>query len=104
TAPELPFHTPFGLNYDHGDFAKVLDDAMTAADWPGFERRRDEAAQRGRLRGIGMAHYVERVAGGWSESARIVIDESGKPTAVLATMSNGQGHETAYAQLIADRL
>jgi carbon-monoxide dehydrogenase large subunit len=104
TQAELPFRTPFGLNYDHGDFAKVLDDAMAEADWPGFDKRRDEAARRGKLRGIGMAHYVERVAGGWHESARIVIDEHGKPTAFLATMSNGQGHETAYAQLIADRL
>ncbi len=104
TQAELPFRTPFGLLYDHGDFAKVLDDAMAEADWPGFAQRREEAARRGRLRGIGLAHYVERVAGGWSETAKIVIDDAGKPTAFLATMSNGQGHETAYAQLIADRL
>lgn len=104
TAEEIPFRTPLGLVYDHGDFAKVLDDAMRAADWDGFAERRAETARRGRLRGIGLAHYVERVAGGWSETAEIRVDATGKATAFLASMSNGQGHETAYAQLIADRL
>ena len=104
TLEDPTFRTPFGTVYDHGDFAKVLDDAMQAADWPGFARRRDAAARRGRLRGIGLAHYVERVAGGWAETAKITIDATGKPTAFLASMSNGQGHETAYAQLVADRL
>jgi aerobic carbon-monoxide dehydrogenase large subunit len=101
---EMPFRTPLGLVYDSGDLEKVLDTALADADWVGFPERRAEASRRGRLRGIGIGHFTERVAGGWSEEAEIRLDASGKATAFLGTMSNGQGHETAYAQMIADRL
>jgi len=103
TPAEMPFRTPFGLVYDHGDLPKVLDGALAAADWTGFGERRAAAAQRGKLRGIGLGHYTERVAGGSTENAAISLDENGKATALLGSMSNGQGHETAYAQMIADR-
>ncbi|MBV9521992.1 MAG: xanthine dehydrogenase family protein, partial [Alphaproteobacteria bacterium] len=103
-AAEMPFRTPLGLVYDSGDFGKVLDGALTLAAWDGFAARKAAAAKRGRLRGIGMAHYVERVAGGWSETAELSIDANGKARVLIATMSNGQGHETAYAQMVADRL
>jgi carbon-monoxide dehydrogenase large subunit len=101
---EMPFRTPLGLVYDGGDFAHVLDKALARAGRDGFARRRDEAARRGRLRGLGLAHYCERVAGGWSEEADLEIDRDGRVIAYLGTMSNGQGHETAYAQLLAERL
>src|SRR5262249_56385294 len=81
TSEDLPFRTPLGLTYDHGDFAKTLDEALRAADWVGFPARRAAAARRGRLRGIGMAHYVERVAGGWAETAELRIAADGKATA-----------------------
>jgi len=103
TPAEMPFRTPFGLVYDHGNLPKVLDGALDAADWSGFAERREESAGRGLLRGIGLGHYTERVAGGWSENAEIRLDATGKATAFLGTMSNGQGHETAYAQMVADR-
>ncbi len=104
TVEEMPFRTPLGLLYNSGDFAKVLDHALGEADWQGHAARKDAAARRGMLRGIGMAHYVERVAGGWSETAELRLDAAGKATVFIATMSNGQGHETAYAQMVADRL
>ncbi len=100
---EMPFRTPLGLVYDTGDLAQVLDGALAAADWSGFAARRAESARRGRLRGIGLGHFTERVAGGWSEHAEIALDADGRATALLGSMSNGQGHETAYAQMIADR-
>src|SRR6266403_3218725 len=100
----MPFRTPFGLVYDSGNLEKVLDTALEAADWAGFAARRAAAAGQGKLRGIGLGHFTERVAGGWSEEAEIRLDAAGKATAFLGTMSNGQGHETAYAQMIADRL
>jgi carbon-monoxide dehydrogenase large subunit len=101
---EMPFRTPLGLVYDSGDFTHVLDAALIRAGRDGFARRREEAARRGRLRGLGLAHYCERVAGGWSEEADLEIDRDGRVIAYLGTMSNGQGHETAYAQLLAERL
>jgi carbon-monoxide dehydrogenase large subunit len=100
---EMPFRTPLGLVYDSGDLEKVLDAALHKADWASFPARRAAAAQQGRLRGIGLGHFTERVAGGWSEEAEIRLDAAGKATAFLGSMSNGQGHETAYAQMIADR-
>jgi carbon-monoxide dehydrogenase large subunit len=100
---DMPFRTPLGLTYDNGDLEKVLDAALAKADWKGFPGRRAESSRRGMLRGIGLGHFTERVAGGWSEEAEIRLDAVGKATAFLGTMSNGQGHETAYAQMIADR-
>jgi carbon-monoxide dehydrogenase large subunit len=104
TPAEMPFRTPLGLVYNSGDFAHVLDTALARAGWEARAGRRDEAARRGRLHGIGFCHYVERVAGGWSEEADLEIDAEGRVIAYLGTMSNGQGHETAYAQLLAGQL
>jgi carbon-monoxide dehydrogenase large subunit len=101
---DLPFRTPLGLIYDTGDQGHVLDTALARAAWTGFTARRAEAAQRGKLRGIGLVHYTERVAGGWSEEVDLEIDAKGRAIAYLGTMSNGQGHETAYTQLLAEWL
>jgi len=97
---ELPFATRLGLTYDSGDFPGMLADALAAA--AGFAERRDAA--RGRLRGFGIAQYCERVGGGWAEDAWIELRDDGRATVLIGTMSNGQGHETAYAQLVASRL
>jgi carbon-monoxide dehydrogenase large subunit len=70
----------------------------------GFAQRRSEAAGQGRLRGLGWAHYCERVAGAWAEHAWLELTPDGRVTVLIGTMSNGQGHETAYAQLVADAL
>jgi len=104
TPAEYPYRTALGLNYDSGDFPRMLDTALLRADHTGFPARRAEAEARGRLRGFGWAHYCERVAGSWGENAWLELRPDGRVTALLGSMSNGQGHETAYAQLIADRL
>ena len=100
----MPYRTATGLTYDSGDFARNLDDALRLADWDGIEARRDEARARGRLRGIGLATYVEACAGGPRESARITVERSGTVTVLVGTQTNGQGHETAYKQIVAESL
>ncbi|MFT5173618.1 MAG: carbon-monoxide dehydrogenase large subunit [Gammaproteobacteria bacterium] len=100
----MPFDTPLGLRYDSGDFAKNLDDALHLSDWAGFEQRRRFAAGAGKLRGIGLANYIERTAGNWSEIAGLRLDADGSATALVGSVSNGQGTETAFSQLVADRL
>jgi carbon-monoxide dehydrogenase large subunit len=104
TPAELPFRTGLGLIYDSGDFPGMLDEALQRADGAGFAARRAQAAQQGRLRGLGIAHYCERVAGAWAEHGWVLMDATGRVTVLSGTMSNGQGHETAFAQLLGDQL
>jgi carbon-monoxide dehydrogenase large subunit len=88
---------------DSGEFARNMDDAIKLADWQGFAARASAAKARGRIAGIGMAYYVEKTAGGF-EMAHIEVRAEGEVRVVAGTQSNGQGHETAYAQLVAERL
>jgi carbon-monoxide dehydrogenase large subunit len=101
---ELPYQTGLGLRYDSGDFPAMIDTALKRADAGNFPARRAAAAAYGKLRGLGWAHYCERVAGAWSEHAWLELHPDGHVTALVGTMSNGQGHQTAYAQLVADQL
>ncbi len=100
----MPFKTTAGEIYDSGEFAKVMDAALKAADWGGFEARRTEAARHGQRRGIGIAYYIESTMGDPQEAARIEFAGDGMVDVVVGTQSNGQGHETAYAQVLNDRL
>ena len=102
----FPYRSPTGLLYDPCEFAKVLGSALERADADGFPARRAEAAARGRLRGLGIANYVERCGGGagLSERANLLLDEDGTVTLLIGSMSNGQGHETAYSQILNERL
>ena len=104
TPDQMPYCTPMGKLYDSGDFRVVLDHALEAVDWAGFERRRAEAAQRGKRRGIGMAYYLEATGGGPTERAEIRFADDGFVDVYVGTQSTGQGHETAYVQLTVDRL
>ena len=102
----FPYQTPTGLRYDPCEFAKVLEAGLERAGAPGFPARRAEARARGRLRGLGIANYVERCGGGagLSERAELHVDPDGGVTLFIGSMSNGQGHETAYSQIIHERL
>jgi carbon-monoxide dehydrogenase large subunit len=100
----MPFDTPLGLRYDSGDFANNIDDALRISAWTDFENRRNASAAAGKLRGIGLANYIERTAGNWSEIAGLRLDADGSATALVGSVSNGQGTETAFSQLVADRL
>ncbi|MBO0904943.1 xanthine dehydrogenase family protein molybdopterin-binding subunit [Jiella sonneratiae] len=101
---QLPYRTAFGRLYDTGDFAGHMAEAMRRADWAGFEARRESAAAAGRLRGIGMATYVEACAFPGSEPAYAELGSDGRVTLKIGTQSNGQGHATAYAQFVAEAL
>ena len=98
----MPYRNPFGLVYDSGDYAAAQERAAAAADWAGFEARRAEARRRGRYRGIGLANYVELNTGAPREQAEIHVRPEARIDVVLGTLSSGQGHETSFAQLIAD--
>jgi carbon-monoxide dehydrogenase large subunit len=103
-ASDMPAKTALGLTYDSGDFPAMLDASLASAGFESFHERRAEARTRGMLRGFGIAHYCERVAGNWAENAWLEMRPNGKLTVLIGTMSNGQGHETAYAQLVASQL
>ena len=81
-----------------------MDKAMAAAGWPGFEQRRAEAARRGLRRGIGMCYYIESTMGDQFELASIRFEDDGLVSVAVGTQSNGQGHETAFAQVLNERL
>jgi len=100
----FPFRTALDDVYDSGEFDACMTKAMERADWSGFEARRAAAKGRGRLRGIGLATYVERCSGGPPETALLKFGDDDTVTIYVGTMSNGQGHETAYKQILSDRL
>ncbi len=101
---DMPYDTATGRTYDSGDFARNMDDAMAAAGWHDFPARREAARARGRLAGIGLATYVEACAGGPPEEATVRLEGDGTVTVLIGTQSAGHGHETAYAQIAAERL
>lgn len=100
----MPFETVLGSVYDSGEFANNLDDALKSSGWEEFEDRREAARARGKLRGIGLASYIEKCAGGSAEEARLEVSSDGHVTLYIGTQSNGQGHETAFRQIISERL
>jgi carbon-monoxide dehydrogenase large subunit len=100
----MPAKTAASVVYDSGDFAKNLNDALAAADWAGAAKRKAAAKAEGRLRGIGLAYYVERCGGGGDEMAEIRFDQGGSATVLIGNQTNGQGHETAYAQIVSEKL
>lgn len=100
----MPYTTALGATYDSGDFARNMDDALRLTRWADFESRRREARARGRLRGIGLATYIERCAGTPPEEARLEIAPDARVTLYIGTQSNGQGHETSFRQIISERL
>jgi carbon-monoxide dehydrogenase large subunit len=100
----MPYDTALGESYDSGEFARLMKESMKLADWEGFPARREQSRSAGRLRGIGMATYIESCAGGEEEIAELRIESDGGIAIVVGTQSNGQGHATAYAQLVAEQL
>ncbi|TMH38649.1 MAG: xanthine dehydrogenase family protein molybdopterin-binding subunit [Betaproteobacteria bacterium] len=100
----MPYRNPFGLSYDSGAYGKVMSAALALGDWEGFPARRDAARRRGRLRGIGLANYVEVTSGFPTERAEVSVRPEGRVDAVIGTLSSGQGHETSFAQLLVEWL
>ncbi len=100
----MPFQTGLSFNYDCGEFEKVLDEALAMIDYKGFEARRAEARQRGKLRGIGMSYTIEKAAAPGYEGAEVRFDRTGSITLIAGSVTQGQGHETVFKQIVADRL
>src|SRR5262245_53134770 len=97
---ELPYRTHVGETYDSGEFERMLEGALKAADWEGFEKRKSEASRRGKLRGRGLAVYLEWTGALPTETVDIEIDANGAVTVFSGTQAMGQGLETTYAQLV----
>ena len=100
----MPYTTPTGKTYDSGDFAGTLARAQEIADWSGFNKRAAASKRAGKLRGIGIATYVEACGNNGPETAVVRLDRDGGVTVLIGSQSTGQGHATSYAQLIAERL
>ncbi len=100
----LPYANPLGMTYDSGDYENCMDRVLALADWQGFSKRRREARRRNRLRGIGIANYIEATSGSPREYARIIISPERRVDVVVGTLSSGQGHETSFAQCVAEWL
>jgi carbon-monoxide dehydrogenase large subunit len=102
----MPYKTPNAGTYDSGDFEAVMDDALERADWNGFPSRREAAARAGRLRGIGIATYLEAGGGGAAPKDQVAVefDAEGNMMLFAVTQSSGQGHETVFPQIVCETL
>ena len=101
---QMPYATPTDRKFDVGEFEGAMRKALEKAEWSRFAARREEAKKRGKLRGIGIASYIECTAWGEGETGTVTLDKDGGFTIVIGTQSNGQGHATAYAQIVAQHL
>ena len=103
---KFPYRIAAGFEYDCGDFAGVMEKALKAADWIGFEQRKSEAKRRGRLRGRGMATYIEATGAGFAPQDQVELrwNAEGGVTIYAPTHNHGQGHETVFAELVSREL
>jgi aerobic carbon-monoxide dehydrogenase large subunit len=104
----MPFKTGLVFTYDCGEFERVMTMALTRSDRAGFERRRAEARARGKLLGLGLANPIEVAGGPYTsvnpDTAELRINPDGSVSLFAGTTSMGQGNETAFAQIVSDRL
>ncbi|MBR9763624.1 MAG: xanthine dehydrogenase family protein molybdopterin-binding subunit [Rhodobacteraceae bacterium] len=114
---EFPYATPVAVEYDTGDYEATLNKALEMSDYAGFDTRRQESAGRGKLRGIGLSHYIEACGiapsnlvgqlgarAGLYESATVRVNATGGIVVMTGSHSHGQGHETSFPQVIADMI
>ena len=101
---EMPYKTALNHTYDSGDFISNMELAVKDSDWEGFKSRANISLNNNKLRGIGLATYIEACSGGGPEEATIILEKDGNITLHIGTQSNGQGHETAYKQILCEYL
>jgi carbon-monoxide dehydrogenase large subunit len=114
---DFPYQTPVALEYDTGDYDAAMDKALELADYDNFEKRKEQSAARGKLRGVGISTYIEacgiapsNVAGalgaraGLYEAGTVRVNPTGSVTVLTGSHSHGQGHETTFAQLVSEAL
>jgi len=100
----FPYRTQLGDVYDAGEFARILDRVVEESDWKGYPARAEESKRRGKLRGRGLAVYIEWTGALPTETVDIRVDADGTVTVFSGTMAMGQGLETSYVQLITEVL
>lgn len=100
----MPYANGLGMTYDSGDYDAALSDVLRLADLEGFPARKAQSAAAGRLRGLGIASYMETSTGSPRERAELTVRPEGKIDLVIGTLSAGQGHETSFPQLITEFL
>lgn len=101
---QMPYRTATGRLYDTGEFEGHMNAAIERAGWKTFPKRLDQSKANGKVRGIGMATYIEACAFPGSEPAFVELNRDGTVTLKIGTQTNGQGHATAYAQFISEKL
>jgi len=99
---KFPYKIAAGFEYDCGDFAGVMDKALSSASWKSFNQRKNESEKRGKLRGRGMATYIEATGAGFAPHDQVELrwGDDGTITVYAPTHNHGQGHETTFAQLL----
>src|SRR5581483_9077904 len=100
----MPYTTATGKVYDSGDFAGIMGRAQELAEWDSFGKRAAASRRAGKLRGIGLSTYIEACGNNGPETAALSLDRDGGVTVLIGSQSSGQGHATAYAQLVAEHL
>ena len=103
-ASAMPYTTSLGVSFDSGDLVTAMVAAETAADVAGFSQRREQSARCGKLRGLGYANMIEWAGIGVAENSSVSCLPGGSVTVRIGSMSNGQSHQTVYAQMVADQL
>ncbi|MDB3956016.1 xanthine dehydrogenase family protein molybdopterin-binding subunit, partial [Alphaproteobacteria bacterium] len=103
-ASAMPYKTALNHTYDSGDFISTMELAVEDSDWKGFKERAASSLNNNKLRGIGLSTYIEACSGGGPEEATIILEKDGNITLHIGTQSNGQGHETAYKQILCEFL
>ena len=99
----FPYQTKTGWTYDSGDYPAAMEKAQALADWAGYSERQQASVARGRLRGRGIVYYTDNT-GIFNERMELRFDPSGEVTILAGTLSHGQGHETAYSQMVSEWL
>jgi carbon-monoxide dehydrogenase large subunit len=100
----MPYTTPTGKVYDSGEFAGHMGRAQEIVDWKGFAARAARSKKAHKLRGVGIATYIEACGSNGPDAATVRLDRDGNVTVLAGSQSTGQGHKTAYAQLAAEYL
>jgi carbon-monoxide dehydrogenase large subunit len=101
---QFPYRTAVGVEYDSGDYEKALAEALRLSDYENLMRDRDAARSRGDLVGVGVSTFVEPSGGAGFESATVRVERTGEITVLTGSSSHGQGHETVFAQIVADKM
>jgi carbon-monoxide dehydrogenase large subunit len=101
---QLPYKNQIGMTIDSGRFQETMEKSLAKADWAGFATRRDEARLRGKYRGIGLGYYIEASGGQPTEQAIVKATPDGRIELIMGTFNHGQGHETAFSQIVSQKL